>query len=140
LTVNFAAGMVVIGLTALVAMPYLVLSIVIFVSGLTIIGSQTGPNAACGKLYPARMRTTGIGWGLGVGRLGGIAAPALGGFLLAHGVAPLHIFLCACLFSLIARFLGNSLNQGSQVRSRLFAGARRIRTAGSSRGFGPLRA
>jgi MFS transporter, AAHS family, 4-hydroxybenzoate transporter len=102
LTANFAASIVVIGLIALVAMPYLVLSIVIFVSGLTIIGSQTGSNAACGKLYPARMRTTGIGWGLGIGRLGGIAAPALGGFLLAHGVTPLHIFLCACLFSLIA--------------------------------------
>jgi MFS transporter, AAHS family, 4-hydroxybenzoate transporter len=102
LTVNFAAGIVVIGLIALVAMPYLALSIVIFVSGLTIIGGQTGTNAACGKLYPARMRTTGIGWGLGIGRLGGIAAPVLGGFLLAHGVAPLRIFLCACLFALIA--------------------------------------
>jgi MFS transporter, AAHS family, 4-hydroxybenzoate transporter len=102
LTVNFAAGIVIIGMIALVAMPYLALSIVIFVSGLTIIGRQTGSNAACGKLYPARMRTTGIGWGLGVGRLGGIAAPALGGFLLARGVAPLHIFLCACLFAMIA--------------------------------------
>jgi MFS transporter, AAHS family, 4-hydroxybenzoate transporter len=102
LTLNFAAGIVIIGLIALVAMPYLALSIVIFVSGLTIIGSQTGTNAACGKLYPARMRTTGIGWGLGMGRLGGIAAPALGGFLLAHGVPPLRIFLSACVFALIA--------------------------------------
>jgi hypothetical protein len=95
LTLNFAAGIVVIGLIALVAMPDLALSFVIFVSGLTIIGSQTGTNAACGKLYPARMRTTGIGWGLGMGRLGGIVAPALGGFLLAHGVdgAPAHLLV-----------------------------------------------
>jgi AAHS family 4-hydroxybenzoate transporter-like MFS transporter len=48
------------------------------------------------------MRTTGLGWALGIGRLGGIAAPVLGGYLLALGVAPTRIFLSACLFALIA--------------------------------------
>jgi MFS transporter, AAHS family, 4-hydroxybenzoate transporter len=69
---------------------------------MTIIGSQTGANATCGKLYPARMRTTGLGWALGVGRLGGIAAPVLGGWLLSLGMAPTHIFLSACFFALVA--------------------------------------
>jgi MFS family permease len=69
---------------------------------MTIIGSQTGANATCGKLYPARMRTSGLGWALGIGRLGGIAAPMLGGYLLAHHVSPLRIFLSACGFALIA--------------------------------------
>jgi AAHS family 4-hydroxybenzoate transporter-like MFS transporter len=48
------------------------------------------------------MRTSGLGWALGIGRLGGIAAPLLGGYLLASGMAPTHIFLSACLFALIA--------------------------------------
>jgi MFS transporter, AAHS family, 4-hydroxybenzoate transporter len=69
---------------------------------MTIVGSQTGANATCGKLYPARMRTSGLGWALGIGRLGGIAAPALGGYLLSLGVHPPHIFLSACGFALIA--------------------------------------
>jgi AAHS family 4-hydroxybenzoate transporter-like MFS transporter len=99
---NYAAGIIFIALIALVAMPYLALVLVIFISGMTIIGSQTGANAACGKLYPARMRTTGLGWALGIGRLGGIAAPILGGFLLKSGMAPPHIFLSACGFALIA--------------------------------------
>ncbi len=99
---NYAAGVIFIGLIALVAMAYLPLVIVIFCSGVTIIGSQTGANAACGKLYPARMRTSGLGWALGIGRLGGIAAPVLGGYLLSRGVAPTHIFLSACLFAVIA--------------------------------------
>jgi MFS transporter, AAHS family, 4-hydroxybenzoate transporter len=99
---NYAAGVVFIALIALVAMPYLALVLVIFISGLTIIGSQTGANAACGALYPARMRTSGLGWALGVGRLGGIAAPALGGWLLSRGMAPTHIFLSACAFAIIA--------------------------------------
>jgi len=48
------------------------------------------------------MRTSGIGWALGIGRLGGIAAPALGGYLLASGLPPREIFLSACGFALIA--------------------------------------
>ena len=99
---HYAAGAVFIGLIALVALPYALLLVVTFFAGMTIIGSQTGANATCGKLYPARMRTTGLGWALGIGRLGGIAAPALGGYLLSLHMAPTHIFLSACLFALIA--------------------------------------
>ena len=83
LAFHYAVGDVFIALIALVAMPYASLLAVIFLSGMTIIGSQTGANATCGKLYPARMRTSGLGWALGIGRLGGIAAPILGGYLLA---------------------------------------------------------
>jgi AAHS family 4-hydroxybenzoate transporter-like MFS transporter len=78
------------------------LAAVIFFSGTAIIGSQTGANATAGALYPARMRTSGIGWALGIGRLGGIAAPALGGYLLSIGLPPREIFLSACGFALIA--------------------------------------
>jgi MFS transporter, AAHS family, 4-hydroxybenzoate transporter len=99
---HYAAGIVFIGAIALLALPYLLLAIVIFFSGMTIIGSQTGANAACGKLYPARMRTSGLGWALGIGRLGGIAAPVLGGYLLSLGMHPRQIFLSACGFALIA--------------------------------------
>ena len=87
---------------SLVALPYAILLAVIFFCGMTIIGSQTGANATCGKLYPARMRTSGIGWALGIGRLGGIAAAPLGGFLLAQGLAPRHVFLSAIGFAVIA--------------------------------------
>jgi MFS transporter, AAHS family, 4-hydroxybenzoate transporter len=102
LALHYAAGAVFIALIALVALPYAPLLIVTFLAGMTIIGSQTGANGTCGKLYPARMRTSGLGWALGIGRLGGIAAPALGGYLLSIGMAPTHIFLSACIFALIA--------------------------------------
>jgi len=102
LAINYAAGAVFIALIAVVALPYAFLLVTIFLSGMTIIGSQTGANAACGKLYPARMRTSGIGWALGIGRLGGIVAPLLGGYLLKLGWVPTHIFLFACLFAIIA--------------------------------------
>ena len=102
LAFHYAAGAVFIGLIALVALPYAVLLAVTFFAGLTIIGSQTGLNGTCGKLYPARMRTTGLGWALGIGRLGGIAAPVLGGYLLSIGMKPPEIFLSACGFAIVA--------------------------------------
>lgn len=102
LALHYALGAVFIAAIALIALPYALLLLVSFLAGTTIIGSQTGANGTCGKLYPARMRTSGLGWALGIGRLGGIAAPMLGGYLLALGLPPTHIFLSACVFALIA--------------------------------------
>jgi MFS transporter, AAHS family, 4-hydroxybenzoate transporter len=99
---HYVLGAVFIAAIALVALPYVALCIMSALAGMTIIGSQTGLNGACGKLYPARMRTSGLGWALGVGRLGSIAAPVLGGYLLSLGLPPTRIFLVACLFALIA--------------------------------------
>ncbi|HME26526.1 MAG TPA: MFS transporter [Acetobacteraceae bacterium] len=102
LALHYAVGAIFIAVIALVTLPYAMLLIMTFLAGATIIGSQTGANGTCGKLYPARMRTSGLGWALGIGRLGGIVAPVLGGYLLSLGLAPTHIFLSACLFALIA--------------------------------------
>lgn len=102
LSLHFAAGVIFIALIALVALPYLALLAVVFLSGATVIGSQTAANAACGALYPARMRTSAIGWALGIGRLGGIAAAPVGAYLLAWGLPPKEIFLVACGFAIIA--------------------------------------
>src|SRR5271166_953617 len=102
LAFHYAIGAVFIAVISLVALPYATLLAIIFLCGMTIIGSQTGANATCGKLYPARMRTSGLGWALGIGRLGGIAAPVLGGYLLSSGMVPTQIFLSACLFAVIA--------------------------------------
>jgi MFS transporter, AAHS family, 4-hydroxybenzoate transporter len=99
---HYAAGIVFIAMISLLALPYAALLVVVLLAGLTVIGSQTGLNGACGKLYPARMRTSGYGFATGVGRLGGIAAAPLGGFMLACGLPPTYVFLSACVFALIA--------------------------------------
>jgi AAHS family 4-hydroxybenzoate transporter-like MFS transporter len=102
LALHYALGAVFIATIALVALPYVALCVVSMLAGMTIIGSQTGLNGTCGKLYPARMRTSGLGWALGIGRLGAVVAPLMGGYLLARGLAPTQIFLVACAFALIA--------------------------------------
>ena len=88
LAVHFASGILFVSLIALVAMPYVALLAVVLLAGTTVLGSQTGLNGACGKLYPARMRASGYGFATGVGRLGGIAAAPLGGYLLSLGLPP----------------------------------------------------
>jgi MFS transporter, AAHS family, 4-hydroxybenzoate transporter len=102
LAVHFAVGTVFVSLIALVAMPYVALLAVVLLAGTTVLGSQTGLNAACGKLYPARMRASGYGFATGIGRLGGVAAAPLGGYLLALGLPPPYVFLSACVFAAIA--------------------------------------
>jgi MFS transporter, AAHS family, 4-hydroxybenzoate transporter len=122
LAVHYAVGIIFIAAISLFVLPYLMLLAVVLLSGLTVIGSQTGLNAACGKLYPARMRTSGYGFATGVGRLGGIAAAPLGGFLLARGLPPTYVFLSACLFAAIAAIATACLAlPGTQTGSRLAA-------------------
>jgi AAHS family 4-hydroxybenzoate transporter-like MFS transporter len=118
---HYAAGIVFIALISLFVLPYAALLAVVLLAGVTVIGSQTGLNAACGKLYPARMRTSGYGFATGIGRLGGIAAAPLGGFLLARGLPPTYVFLSACLFAAIAAIATAFLALPGRQPSRIAA-------------------
>lgn len=58
------------------------LTAVVFLAGWSVIGGQPGLNALGATYYPTYMRSTGIGWGLGIGRVGAIVGPYIGGQLL----------------------------------------------------------
>ncbi len=102
LTVSFGTGALVIAAIGLLPLSHDVLLVAIFLMGGCTVGSQLAANGFAAALYPARIRTTGVGWALGVGRLGGIGGPALGGLLLGMGWPPRQIFLCACVTAIIA--------------------------------------
>jgi MFS transporter, AAHS family, 4-hydroxybenzoate transporter len=102
LACSFASGVVFVLLVGLANLPAPYIMLPILGAGAAMIGSQLGANAMAAGLYPARIRSTGVGWALGIGRLGGIAGPAIGGALLAFGLPPKQIFLCACGPALIA--------------------------------------
>lgn len=57
--------------------------IVITFAGFAVVGGQTGTTALAATIYPTLIRSTGVGWGLGVGRLGAVISPTLGGLALA---------------------------------------------------------
>jgi AAHS family 4-hydroxybenzoate transporter-like MFS transporter len=56
-----------------------------------LIGGQPGLNALAATYYPTSMRTTGIGWGLGIGRFGAIVGPYVGGRLLDLTIGQLFL-------------------------------------------------
>src|SRR5712691_1914851 len=57
------------------------LMLVIFLSGFLTISAQVGMNAMAASIYPTAIRATGVGWALGLGRVGAITGPVIGGIL-----------------------------------------------------------
>jgi len=57
------------------------LMLVIFLSGFLTISAQIGMNATAAGIYPTDIRATGVGWALGIARVGAIAGPVIGGIL-----------------------------------------------------------
>lgn len=48
-------------------------------------GAFTGMYSTAAKLYPTEIRSTGIGWAIGLGRTGAVIGPAAAGYLIAAG-------------------------------------------------------
>jgi AAHS family 4-hydroxybenzoate transporter-like MFS transporter len=65
----------------------LFLSILAF-SGAMIVGSQFCLNAVVNQFYPSAMRATAAGYATGAGRLGAVAAPAVGGVVFSISTSP----------------------------------------------------
>src|ERR1044071_8246551 len=82
------------------SVPWLIVTV--FCAGFGIIGGQTAANPVASMAYPTEIRSTGVGWFLGVGRLGSIVGPALAGHLMTIGWTSKHIFLLATIPALIA--------------------------------------
>ena len=61
-----------------------VLILTVFGAGFCVVGGQIGANALTASSYPTPIRSTGVGWALGIGRIGSIIGPAIGGLLLAR--------------------------------------------------------
>ena len=73
-------------LLALLAGPPVALVYVIFVlAGVGTHGTQCLIIAAVASHYPDEVRGTALGWALGIGRIGAVSAPQIGGWLLAAG-------------------------------------------------------
>ena len=73
------------------------LAVTIACAGLGIIGGQNASHALSSEFYPTRMRSTGVGWALGIGRIGSIVGPVVGGQLLAQGTAARQVFWAAAV-------------------------------------------
>jgi MFS transporter, AAHS family, 4-hydroxybenzoate transporter len=73
-----------------------------FVLGFVVQGAQGGLSAVAATFYPISIRSTGIGWCLGIGRIGSIVGPMLGGVMLKLDWSPRQILLAGSIPALCA--------------------------------------
>ncbi|MEU5722755.1 aromatic acid/H+ symport family MFS transporter [Micromonospora sp. NPDC047738] len=102
----FAAAVAAIGLGVLLSHPssgvgYLALVL----AGVGTHGTQCLIIAAVANHYPARLRGSALGFSLGFGRIGAVAAPQVGGWLLAAGLGVDSNFLAFALAAAVAGVL-----------------------------------
>jgi MFS transporter, AAHS family, 4-hydroxybenzoate transporter len=88
---------------------------VVLMLGFLVTAAQSGINAIAANFYPTPIRSTGVGWALGVGRVGSIIGPVIAGVLLAMRWSPQQIFVAGALPALCA---GVAIIWGNRLRGR----------------------
>jgi MFS transporter, AAHS family, 4-hydroxybenzoate transporter len=85
LTLTLFAGFVAMTMLALTAQFHWLGWILGFSFGLLVIGAQAGLNSLVASSYPTSMRSTGIGWAGGIGRITSMVGPGIAAWMLhAH--------------------------------------------------------
>ena len=81
------------------------LALMVFNGVFLSMGGTPGVNALTGTFFPTHMRSTGIGWTLGAGRIGSLFGIWLGGALIAAKFSVQAIFLYVTFSSLVCASL-----------------------------------
>jgi AAHS family 4-hydroxybenzoate transporter-like MFS transporter len=72
-----------------------------FLCGCVVVGMQNGLNASAGLIYPTALRANGVGYALGVGRVGSIAGPLIGSLLTGLGMPAATFFYVTAIAPLL---------------------------------------
>lgn len=88
-------------------------TLVLMATGFGVVGGQAGINTLASMVYPVAMRTTGLGWALGVGRVGSIVGPTIGGLMLATGLDARHVYLVCIVPALVGALAVALLPRGA---------------------------
>lgn len=115
---GYTLGAVFIGVVAMVLGNAALLLIAICVVGFGISGSSAGIIAIAASIYPVAARSTGIGWAMGVGRVGSIIGPTVGAALIAAGLDARTIFLAMAMPTVLAVVTLGMLNMREGARLR----------------------
>lgn len=112
-----AAAVAAVALMVLVAgPPVTVVYLMLVLAGVGTHGTQCLVIAAVASHYPPHLRGTALGWALGVGRIGAVAAPQVGGLLLAAGLGVNSNFLAFAGAAAVAAVLLGAI--GIKIKSQ----------------------
>src|ERR1700719_1274417 len=85
--------------------------VAVFASGFCVVGGQIAANALAAGFYPTSVRASGVGWALGIGRVGSIVGPLVGGVLLTMKWSTESVFMAAAAAALCAALAAFSLSR-----------------------------
>ena len=100
--------------TATDRLPYGVMAVcgtAIAFAGYGAVATQTLINGWVTRSYPATARTTGVGWSLGIGRIGGIVGPSVTGAIVSATGGGTAAFLLFAAVGVIGALLAAAVNQ-----------------------------
>jgi AAHS family 4-hydroxybenzoate transporter-like MFS transporter len=99
---EFVASLALVWLSAMIFANFQLMIVVTFMLGVAVQAAQAGLNVLAAMYYPTVMRSTGVGWALGVGRVGAIVGPLIGGAMLEMHWTPREIFLAGAVPAFIS--------------------------------------
>ena len=97
LALTFLVAAVAIALIGQVAGSAAIAFLVIALAGFCVLGGQNAINALAAVYYPGSIRSTGMGWALGIGRFGSILGPVVGGELMTLHWPSSSLFIAAAV-------------------------------------------
>jgi len=94
---NYVLAAIGIALIGQPGISLVLLSVIVFVTGWCVVGGQPGMNAFAATFYPTYLRSTGVGWALGIGRVGAIVGPYIGGSMIGAKWTSQQLFWAAAV-------------------------------------------
>ncbi|MFT4089145.1 MAG: MFS transporter [Asticcacaulis sp.] len=85
-----------------VKLPVYLVLLTAFVIGVALQGGFNGFHPLTSQVYPTELRSTGLGWAMGMGRIGAVAGPLLAGFIMSLNQPQWVLFAVFCVPALIA--------------------------------------
>ncbi|RYZ63127.1 MAG: MFS transporter [Proteobacteria bacterium] len=101
----FVGAAVALGVVAVWHRPVTIFYGGMVLTGVLVQGGFGGLYAIAGQLYPPEAKSTGVGWSIGIGRLGAVAGPAVGGLILSSGMGLAASFTVFAIPMLVAAAL-----------------------------------
>ena len=77
--------------------------------GFCVLGAQNCLHGVSGSIYPTGIRANGVGWALGVAKIGSMTGPLVAGLLLSRGITIQHMFLTVTVPLFVALFAAVTL-------------------------------
>jgi AAHS family 4-hydroxybenzoate transporter-like MFS transporter len=129
LVLTFVIATVSIAFIGQPGLSFATVALIVFIAGWCIVGGQPGLNTLAAGYYPTALRSTGVGAGLGFGRLGAIVGPYAGGVLLGQHWSAQQLFWAAAvpagistivmliLYTVLGGNIGRRAGSGSRAPS-----------------------